>query len=100
MKDLFKKVFVWFDNNQKRFEDIGADYEQIVEEAITECGGENAIYTLLCPVFSKEQVVAILEKRLEDAFANQYHRNEDARLRESIDTIEALVPPSCFPNGA
>ena len=55
---------------------------------------------LLCPVFSKEQVIAILEKRLEDAFANQYHRNEDARLREAIDTIEALVPPNCFPNGA
>ena len=52
------------------------------------------------PRFSKEQVIAILEKRLEDAFANQFHRHEDARLREAIDTIEALVPPSCFPNGA
>jgi len=55
---------------------------------------------IVMPRFSKEQVIAILEKRLEDAFANQYHRNEDARLREAIDTIEALVPPSCFPNGA
>ena len=52
------------------------------------------------PRLSKELVLKILDKRHKDAFANQYHRHEYARLQEAIDTIEALVPPSYFTNEA
>lgn len=62
MKDLLKKIFVWFDDNQGYFEEVGADYDRIVNEAITECGGENAIYTLLAAVPDDAEIMNAIHK--------------------------------------
>jgi hypothetical protein len=59
----------------------------------------NSINPLLPAVFSKEDVIAIIEKRRMDAFANDFHNHENLEMLDAIDVIKRLIPPSYFPNG-
>lgn len=59
-----------------------------------------AVEPVLCPVFSKSDVIAVLEKRRDDTFDNEWHKHAHYEINTAIRIIKELMPPSYFPNGA
>jgi hypothetical protein len=60
----------------------------------------NDVNHVLCPVFSKSDVIAVLTKRRDDAFDNEWHKHAHNEINTAIRIIKELMPPSYFPNGA
>ena len=50
--------------------------------------------------FSKQDVIDCLKQRDKEAFDNPYQKYEHREIKQAIDIIKRLMPPSSFPNGA
>ena len=95
-----KTIEQYIEHLEDKFRFDSSGTAKAVYELIAAYRAKNCNKPAVMPRLSKELVLKILDKRHKDAFANQYHRHEYARLQEAIDTIEALVPPSYFTNEA